>query len=88
MPTIKMKDLVEKKKEKKESTELNESLVGTIVTLIFGKKLNDIVKQAGNDPELKKKMEQIINDIGDIKKRVENDPALIAFRKKHNYKIK
>ena len=82
MPTIKMKDLVEKKKEQKKSTELNESLVGGIINVIFGKEIKDIVKKAANNPELKKKMNQLRQDAEDIKNFVENDPVLKALRKK------
>lgn len=82
MPTIKMKDLVEKKKEKKESTELNESLIGGIISVIFGKEIKDIIKKAANNPELKKKINQLRQDAEDIKNFVENDPVLKSIRKK------
>lgn len=80
MPTIKLKDLVEKKKSNKSS--LNESLVASIISLLFGRKLNNIVKQVSSDPELKEKMDQIMKDIEDLKNFVENDKALKSLKNK------
>lgn len=62
---------------------LNESLVSDIIALIFGKKMNDVVKQVSSDPELKKGMKKIMDDIEEFKKSLKNDQNKInTFLKK------
>jgi len=76
---LKLKDILKSNDNKT----LNESFIGDLITLLYGKKMNHIVKQVAADPELKKGMEKILNDIDNFKEFLDkNQDKINSFIKK------
>lgn len=55
-------------------------IIANLFMLLNAKKINDIIKQASNEPELKDKMNKIQRDLANLQKSVENDPLLKKYR--------
>jgi len=63
-------------------------IIAKIIMLLNAKKVNDIVKNAINDPQLKKKMKKLEKDAEDLKDFIENNPILKSIRMDQNSESK